>query len=105
MFLVYTNLFIKCGLIFLKNGEVFYKKYLLGSSQKNSFWELKKWKMNMRKFVFFTRGGSKTFYTQQFGQLYIKYGLVFYKFDLVHFFNKYMVGSSQKNHFCHKKND
>ena len=39
----------------------------------------------------------KTFYTQPFGQLCIKYVLVFYKIDLVQFCNKYMVGPSQKN--------
>ena len=39
----------------------------------------------------------KTFDTQPFGQLCIKYGLVFYKIDLVQFCNKYMVGPSQKN--------
>ena len=38
----------------------------------------------------------KTFYTQPFGQLCIKYGLVFYKIDLVQFCNKYMLGPSQK---------
>ena len=38
----------------------------------------------------------KTFYTQPLGQLCIKYGLVFYKNDLVQFCNKYMVGPSQK---------
>ena len=38
----------------------------------------------------------KTFYTQPFCQLCIKYGLVFYKIDLVQFCNKYMVGPSQK---------
>ena len=41
----------------------------------------------------------KTFYTQPFCQLCIKYGLVFYKNDLVQFCNKYMVGPSQKNSF------
>ena len=41
----------------------------------------------------------KTFYTQPFGQLCIKYVLVFYKIDLVQFWNKYMVGPSQKNSF------
>ena len=41
----------------------------------------------------------KTFDTQPFGQLCIKYGLVFYKNDLVQFCNKYMVGPSQKNSF------
>ena len=41
----------------------------------------------------------KAFYTQTFGQLCIKYGLVFYKIDLVQFCNKYMVGPSQKNSF------
>ena len=37
-----------------------------------------------------------TFYTHQFCQLCIKYGLVFYKIDYVQFCNKYMVGPSQK---------
>ena len=41
----------------------------------------------------------KTFNTQPFCQLCIKYGLVFYKIDLVQFCNKYMVGPSQKNSF------
>ena len=39
----------------------------------------------------------KTFYTQPFGQLCIKYVLVFYKIDLVHFCNNYLVVPSQKN--------
>ena len=39
----------------------------------------------------------KTFFTQPFGQLCIKYALVFYKIDLVRFCNNYMVGPSQKN--------
>ena len=39
----------------------------------------------------------KTFYTQLFGQLCIKYGLVFYKNFLVQFCNNYLVGPSQKN--------
>ena len=38
----------------------------------------------------------KTFYTQTFGQLCIKYILVFEKIDLVQFCNKYMVDPSQK---------
>ena len=42
---------------------------------------------------------NKTFDTQPFCQLCIKYGLVFYKIDLVQFCNKYMVGPSQKNSF------
>ena len=41
----------------------------------------------------------KYFDTQPFGQLCIKYGLVFYKNDLVQFCNKYLVGPSQKNSF------
>ena len=41
----------------------------------------------------------KNFYTQPFCQLCIKYGLVFYKIDLVQFCNKYMVAPSQKNSF------
>ena len=39
----------------------------------------------------------KTFYTQPFCHLCIKYVLVFQKIDLVQFCNKYMVGPSQKN--------
>ena len=39
----------------------------------------------------------KTFYSQPFGQLCIKYGLVFYKNDLVQFCNNYLVVPSQKN--------
>ena len=39
----------------------------------------------------------KTFYTQPFGQLCIKYCLVFYKNDLVQFCNNYLVVPSQKN--------
>ena len=38
----------------------------------------------------------KTFDTQPFCQVCIKYVLVFYKFDLVQFCNKYMVGPLQK---------
>ena len=38
----------------------------------------------------------KSFNTQPFGYLYIKYGLVFYKNNLIQFCNKYLVGPSQK---------
>ena len=38
----------------------------------------------------------KTFFTQPFCQLCIIYGLVFYKIDLVHFCNNYLVVPSQK---------
>ena len=41
----------------------------------------------------------KTFDTQPFCQLCIKYVLVFYKIDLIQFCNKYMVGPSQKTSF------
>ena len=41
----------------------------------------------------------KTFYTQPFCQLCIKHGLVFYKIDLVHFCNNYLVVPSQKTSF------
>ena len=41
----------------------------------------------------------KDFDTQPFGQLYIKYGLIFYKIYLIQFCNKYLLGSSQKNPF------
>ena len=44
----------------------------------------------------FHQGWIKTFDTQTFCQLCIKYGLVFYKIDLVQFCYKYMVGPSQK---------
>ena len=46
----------------------------------------------------------KTIDIQPFCQLCIKYGLVFYKIDLVQFCNKYMVGPSQKNSFRAFKN-
>ena len=47
----------------------------------------------------------KTFDTQQFGQLWIKHGLVFYKIDLVHFGNNYLVVPSQKKPpFGHSEN-
>ena len=39
----------------------------------------------------------KTFDTQPFCQLCIKYGLVFDKIGLVKFCNKYMIGPSQKH--------
>ena len=39
----------------------------------------------------------KFFYTRPFCQLCIKYGLVFYKNDLVQFCNNYLVVPSQKN--------
>ena len=39
----------------------------------------------------------KTFFIQPFCQLCIIYVLVFYKNDLVHFCNNYLVGPSQKN--------
>mgnify|MGYP005825000783 CR=1 FL=1 len=43
--------------------------------------------------------------TQPFDHLCIKYGLVFYKIDLVQFCNKYIVGPSPKNLiFGHSKN-
>ena len=38
----------------------------------------------------------KTFDTKPFCQLCIKYGLIFYKNDLVQVCNKYMVGPSHK---------
>ena len=41
----------------------------------------------------------KTFYTQLFGQLCIKYVLIYYKIDLIQFCNKYMVDPLQKNSF------
>ena len=41
----------------------------------------------------------KTFYTQPFRQLCIKYGLVFYKNDFLQFCNNYLGGPSQKTSF------
>ena len=38
----------------------------------------------------------ETFDTQLFGQLCIKYVLIYYKIDLIQFCNKYMVGPSHK---------
>ena len=47
----------------------------------------------------------ETFDTQLFGQLCIKYVLIYYKIDLIQFCNKYMVDSSQKKiHFGHSEN-
>ena len=46
----------------------------------------------------------KTFDTQPFCQLCIKYVLVFYKIDLVQFCKRYMVGPSKKNSFRHSEN-
>ena len=38
----------------------------------------------------------KSFDTQLFGHLCIKYGLIVYKIDFIQFCNKYIVGPSQK---------
>src|SRR3954465_11188532 len=55
-------------------------------------------------FLFFERG-TKTFYTQPFGQLCIKYVLVFYKIDLVQFCKKiYGRSFTKKPHFEHSRN-
>ena len=51
------------------------------------------------KICLFHERWIKNIYTQPFCQLCIKYGLVFYKNDLVQICNKYMVGPSQKNSF------
>ena len=48
------------------------------------------------EFCLFHQRWIKTFFTQPFGQLCIIYVLVFYKIDLVHFCNNYLVGPSQK---------
>ena len=45
----------------------------------------------------FHQSWIKAFDTKPFGQLYIKYGLVLLKNDLVQFCNNYLVGPSQKN--------
>ena len=48
----------------------------------------------------------KTFDTQPFCQLCIKYGLVFYKNDFVQFCNNYLVVPSQKKPpFGHSENE
>ena len=49
------------------------------------------------KICLFHERWIQTFDTQPFGQLCIKYVLVFYKIDLVQFFNNYLGGPSQKN--------
>src|SRR3954470_12315004 len=47
----------------------------------------------------------KTFYTQPFGQLCIKYVLVFYKIDLLQFCKKiYGRSFTKKPHFEHSRN-
>ena len=47
----------------------------------------------------FHQSWIKTFHTQPFCQLFIKYGLIFQKIDLVQFCDNYLVVSSQKNSF------
>ena len=47
----------------------------------------------------FHESWAETFDTQPFGQLYIKYSLVFYKNYLIQFCNNYLVGPSQKTSF------
>src|SRR5215216_2770271 len=43
----FCQLCIIYGLVFYKNDPVpFCNKYMVGPSQKNSFWALEKWKMN-----------------------------------------------------------
>ena len=49
------------------------------------------------KIYLFHQRWIETFDTQPFCQLYIQYGLLFYRIDLIQFCNKYMVGPSQKN--------
>ena len=51
------------------------------------------------KICLFHQRWIKTFGTQPFCQLCIKHGLVFYKIDLVHFCNNYLVVPSQKTSF------
>ena len=51
------------------------------------------------KICLFHERWIKTFYTQPFDQLCIKYGLIFQKIDLNQFVNKYIIGLSQKNSF------
>ena len=48
------------------------------------------------KICIFHQRWIKAFDTHPFGQLWIKYGLVFYKIYLVQFCSKYIVGPSQK---------
>ena len=48
------------------------------------------------KIGLFNQRWLKTFDTQPFDQLCIKYGLVYQKNDLVQFCNNYLVGHSQK---------
>ena len=52
--------------------------------------------------VFYQRW-IKSFDTQLFGHLCIKYGIIIYKIDFIQFCNKYIVGPSLKTHFGHSK--
>ena len=75
------------------------------------FWKNKEQTMRQLQFKFnpllvesveiclFHERWIKAFDTQQFCQLCIKYGLVFYKNDLVRFCNNYLVVPSQKTSF------
>ena len=67
----YTQPFCQCAL----NMSQYFRKLIWSNfatiiwqvlHKKNSFWELEKQKMNMPEFVFFTRGGSKTFTPNHF---------------------------------------
>jgi len=99
MFLVYTNLFIKCGLIFLKNGEVFLEQIFVRFFTKKLILGTRKMENDYAEICLFHERWIKVFDTQPLGKLYIKYGLIFYKIDLIQFCNKYMVDPSQKNSF------
>ena len=56
-------------------------------------------RLELAEICLFHQRWIKTFYTQPFGQLCIKYGLVFYKNDFVQFCKNYLVGPSQKTIF------
>ena len=58
----------------------------------------------LAKICLFHERWIKAFGTQPFAQLYLKYGLIFQKIDVVQFCNKYMVGPSQKTHFKQSEN-
>ena len=88
---MWYNILEKWRSFFTKNiCQVLHKKLTLGTRKMENEYAV---------ICLFHERWIKNFYTQPFGQLYIKYGLVFQKFYLVQFCNKYMVGSSQKNSF------
>ena len=81
--------------------DTLYLKIIFRKNKKQTMWQLQ-FKFDplpteSAGICLFHERWIKTFYTQPFCQLCIKYGLVFYKNDLVQFCNNYLVVPSQKN--------